>query len=242
MKRALQVFVFAMAIGLFLAACSTDPRQVRITETNKDKFVDEIKDLKGLTVDESRLLFGFLMRHKLATGLGQAPASLAGRTVGDLISEQRSFETDARKREEEQARLAAEAKAKEDALAAELRKAINLTVFDKGYLPSNPIGGRYRDYITIKCAYENTSGKDVRAFTGAVRFTDLFGKLIFEIRLTISDPAKAGAKATWEGTIDYNQFIDAHRSLRNTELKDMKVVWIPKSIIYVDGTQVGKAE
>ena len=236
------VRIGASLLALSVVACGKDPRTVRITEGNKDKFVEEIKDLEGLSVDESRLLFAFLMRHNLASGLGKTPPSLVGKTVGDLISEQRTFETDAKKRDEEQARLAAEAKAKEDALAAELRKAINLTVFEKDFIGSNAMAGRFQDYITIKAAYENTSGKDIRAFNGSVRFTDLFDKPIFESGLTISEPIKAGAKATWEGTIDYNQFVDSHRSLRNADLKDMKIVWIPKSIIYADGTKVGKTE
>ena len=102
------------------------------------------------------------------------------------------------------------------------------------------MAGRYQDYITIKCAYQNISQKDIRAFTGRIRFTDLFDKLIFESGLTISNPIKAGQKATWTGTVDYNQFIDSHQSLRNANLEDMKVIWIPKTIICADGTKVGE--
>jgi hypothetical protein len=232
----------ALALVLSLAACSRDPKQVRVTEANQDKLMEEIKDDKGLTVDEARLLFTFLMRRGLVKGLGQSLPSIVGKTVGDLIADQRVFEADAKKRDAEQAKVATEAKGKEEAIASELRKALMLTVFEKDYAPSNAMAGRYQDYITIKCAYENTSGKDIRAFTGSVRFTDLFGKPVFETNLTVSDPIKAGAKATWNGAIDYNQFRDAHRSLRNAELANLKVVWLPKSIIYMDGTQAGKTE
>lgn len=239
MKREL---VIPTTLLTLVIGCAQDPRSVRVTDANKDKFVEEIKELRGLTVEESRLLFAFLMRHNVSSGLGQTPPSLVGKTVSDLIAEQRAFETDAKKREEGQARLGAEAKAKEEALAAELRKAINFTVFEKGFVESDAMAGRFKDFITIKCAYENTSPKDIRAFTGAIRFTDLFDKPIFESSLTISDPIKTGSKATWTGSIDYNQFQDAHRTLRNTDLKDMKLVWVPKSIIYADGTKVGNTE
>lgn len=237
MRRAL-----ALALVLSLAACSGDPKQVRVTEANQDKVLEEVKDAKGLTVDESRMLFAFLMRRTLAAGLGQSPPPIAGKTVGDLIADQRAFEEDAKKRDAAQAKLATEARAKEDAIAAELRKALTLTVFEKGFIPSDAMAGRYHNLITIKCAYENTSGKDIRAFTGAVRFTDLFDKPVFETSLTVANPIKAGAKATWSGSIDYNQFTDSHRSLRNAELANMKVVWLPKSIIYADGIQAGKTE
>lgn len=92
----------------------------------------------------------------------------------------------------------------------------------------------------LKCAYENKSPKNVRAFRGSVRFTDLFDKEIGEVNLTIDDPIAAGAKETWTGTIKYNQFVDWHKALRNAELSNMKITWVPKSIIFDDGTQIGE--
>jgi hypothetical protein len=112
-------------------------------------------------------------------------------------------------------------------------------VYDKGFLPSNPLAGSYRDTLIIKCAYENTSPKDIRAFKGSVIFQDLFGTEIYRANLTISDPISAGAKTQWNGSIEYNQFIAAHKLFRNTELKDMKVIWMPASIIFVDGNRIG---
>lgn len=124
---------------------------------------------------------------------------------------------------------------------SELPKAIALAVFDKGFIPSDIHNSRFDDYITVKCAYENVSGKDIRAFTGAVRFADLFDKEIMEVNLTIQDPIKAAEKATWNGTIKYNQFRDEHQSLRNAELANMKITWIPKSVIFTDGTRLGES-
>lgn len=127
-----------------------------------------------------------------------------------------------------------------EASAGELHKVIALSVTDKGFVPSNPRARQYQDLITIKCAYQNTSAKDVRAFTGTVVFQDLFGKEIFKSGITISSPIAAGQKATWDGTINYNQFMDAHQRLRGTELRDMNVVWLPASIILADGTKLGE--
>jgi hypothetical protein len=117
-----------------------------------------------------------------------------------------------------------------------------LTVYDKGFIPSDPSAGRYRDEITIKCTYQNNSAKDIRAFRGKVQFTDLFGAEIFTSGLTISNPVSTGQKGTWGGVIEYNQFERAHQQLRNTTLKDMKVVWIPDSVIFTDGSKVGEDE
>jgi hypothetical protein len=227
---------FALLIVVPLLSCAPDPKKVQVTEQNKDKLLEEMKDMKGLTVDETRMLIAYGMRQGLGKAFGAAPPSMVGKTVGDIIADQRSFETDAKKRQEQEASLAAEAKAKEEARAAELRKALSLTVFKKGFEEAS-----YQEYITLKCAYENTSGKDIRAFAGRVRFTDLFGKPIYDSGLTISDPIKAGAKATWDGSIRYNQFNAEQSNFRNTDLKDMKIEWVPNSILFEDGTRIGEA-
>jgi hypothetical protein len=232
MRRALAL---AYSVSL-LIGCAQDPKQVKITDANKEKILEEIKDMKGLTVDEARMLVVFTFRQGMGKTFGAVPPSVVGKTVGDIIAEEKAFETDAKKREEQQAKLGTEAKAKEDARAAELRKAISLTVFKKGFQEVE-----YQSYITISCAYENTSGKDVRAFTGKVRFTDLFGKPIYESNLTISNTIKAGDKGTWNGSIRYNKFDAVQAALRNSELADMKVEWLPASILFADGTKIGES-
>jgi hypothetical protein len=118
-----------------------------------------------------------------------------------------------------------------------LRKALALSVIEKGFIPSDPQSRRYQDLLTFTCSYENTSDKDIRAHTGTVIFQDLFGKEIYRATITISDPIAVGRRATWKGSARYNQFTEAHQRFRATELRDMKVVWAPASIIFADGTR-----
>ncbi len=228
------------AVVAFSFACSKDPHKLKITEQNRDSFMESIKDTKGLTADEVRMLMAYQMRSATQKAFGGTPDSVLGKTLGDIITQERKFEEKEKKEGEEQKRLAAEAAAKEQRRAEELRKALNLSVYDKSFRASDPSAGSYEDYIIIKCAYENTSGKDIRAFKGKLRFADLFGSEIFESGLTISDPVGAGQKATWVGTIKYNQFIDQDVRLKNTLLKDMKAEWLPSSIIFADGTKIGE--
>jgi hypothetical protein len=180
------------------------------------------------------------MRYAAAKAFGGTEKSMVGKTVGDLISEERQFEEKAKKDEEQQKRLADEAKGKEEVQATQLRKTVNLSVYAKSFQPSDAMAGSFNDYVVIKCAYENTSGKDIRAFRGKLRFTDLFGREIYQSGLTISDPIKAGVKATWTGTIKYNQFEDDDVKFKNTDLQDMKVEWLPSSVIFADGTRLGE--
>ena len=183
MNRAARATVCAVATSILIAGCSADPQKLKITEQNKATFMQEIEKTKGLTPEEVILLTKFQARSAISTTVGRDAVPIVGLTVADLIANQRKFEADTKAEEERQAQLAAAAKAKADAMAAELRKAVSLTVFDKGFIPRDIMASRFDDYITIKCAYENTSGKPIRAFQGRIQFTDLFDKEIYSVGL-----------------------------------------------------------
>jgi hypothetical protein len=241
MNRMHSVVALGAIFATCLVACASDPHSLRITEENKDSFMEQLKDSKGLTLEEMGLLTASQMRRAAAKALGGTEPIFVGKTIGEVIADEKKWRDEQKKKEEEEKRLAAEAKAKEDALAAQLREAVSLTVFDKGFVPSNPSAGRFDDYITVKTAYENKSGKDIRAFRGVVRFTDLFDKQIYATAITIDDPLPAGQKGTWNGVIDYNQFDDDDRALRNAEMQNMKIVWQPRSILFADGSALGES-
>jgi Sec-independent protein translocase protein TatA len=233
----LRFFGFAaVLLALLTTGCGKDPRTVKITEKNKDTFLKEIKDMKGLTVEEVGLLMSVQLQNGMRKAFGGSELRMVDKTVGELLTELKKEAAERDKENDRQEKLAAEARAKEEARIAELRKAVTLTVADKGFYKAD-----YEEFITIKVAYENTSGKDIRAFTGKIQFTDLFGKEIFESGVTISNPVKAGARGNWDGSIKYNQFIDHHKALRFADLNDMKIVWKPSSILFADGSKIGES-
>jgi len=63
-------------------------RSYRITDANKDTFYDDIKHLRGLTVEEAFLLHSHLIADGLSNAFGRRP-QLVGKTIGDLIEEAR---------------------------------------------------------------------------------------------------------------------------------------------------------
>jgi hypothetical protein len=223
----------AVICSLLLFGCSRDPHDLRITAKNKDTFIDEIKDMKGLTVDETRLLATFQIRRSRGNATGASSEDPSGKTVGELLAQLKKQAAEEQTQARRQQLLADEAKAKADALAAELRKSIDLTVYNKAFITSS-------NQITIKCAYQNSSTKGIRAFRGQLQFADLFGSEIFTTTLTISDPIASGKKGNRFVVIENNEFIRSHQQLFNTELKDVKVIWIPEAVIFVDGSKIGE--
>ena len=222
------------------AGCAADPRDIVITEETRSNLLESLAEEQGLTVDEVRLLMARELRTTAAEAFGGEAESAVGKTVGEVIAEERAFQDEEAARREQEERLAAEARAREEELATELRSAILLTVSSKDFVPSAPSAGRFSDYVTFRVAYENTSDRDIRAFRGRLRFTDLFGDEIMSSNITIQDPITSGDQGTWDGQVEYNQFITEHVRLRQTDLDDMRVEWLPAGVIFEDGTQLGE--
>lgn len=96
--------------------------------------------------------------------------------------------------------------------------------------------GEYgRNAVTFSVEFANLTGKDVRAFDGTIVFTDLLGNEIHGAKLAVNDRIAAGGTMTWEGKLDYNQFISSHERLRNAEIENMKVVYTVKRVMFEDG-------
>ena len=115
MNRLIAIAILAGTIS----ACEQDPRNLTITEENQDSFMEELTDAT-LTVEEIGLLTAAQMRRAFATGLGAEGPVFIGKTVGDVIEEERTFRAAANARQAEEDRLAAEAKAAADGVVARI--------------------------------------------------------------------------------------------------------------------------
>jgi len=186
------------------------------------------------------MLIAFNFRNGMEKSLQGKSTSVTGKTLGEIIETQKKWEADKKKEVVEEERIAQEAKKRHEDLGKELRRTIMVTVVEKMFDKSNYRAGRMNDRILFKCDCQNLSNKKIRAFTGVIRFTDLFGSEISSLRITISDSIDANAKIDWIGSIDFNQFMDEHVRLRNTSLENMKVICEPKSILFSDNTQIGE--
>lgn len=95
----------------------------------------------------------------------------------------------------------------------------------------------YRDVITFDLEIKNNLDKDVKAFMGTVTFYDLFDREIMPVTITYEDGVTAGATAKWEGSIDYNQFMDTHQRLAAIEFENVSVTSEIEQVIFTDGTK-----
>lgn len=97
--------------------------------------------------------------------------------------------------------------------------------------------GDYRSFITMGFKFTNKTDKPVRGVTGVVVFYDIFNKEIYRSNVSYDKGVPAQESKTMVASIEYNQFIDSQQKLKETELKNLKYVWLPATIIYEDGTK-----
>ena len=225
----------------------TNLRDKVITEQNKETIYKEIKDSKDFTVEEVGLLQRHLLRSAMlgAFSKDKTSPSDVGKTLSGIIDDERKWDASQKLREEQEKlkeeqekKVAEQAKLEEDKKRLEMSKALLVTVYDKGFREADSSEGEYQDYITMKFVYKNNSKKTIQGFKGSVEFRDLFGDTIATMGLQDDDPIKAGAKTTADMTVDYNQFKDSSRKLASTDLNKLKIVWLPETILFADGTSL----
>jgi hypothetical protein len=248
--------VFMIPAFLLTTVGCSNPNGQRITEKNKEVFLKnwedsellretiskEIKRFKTLPKEDSDSLIYYLARYALKEKYGADTKNdlpLVGRTVGELIDLQKQW--DKKQGGTPYMNFFVEQVRAEDAARTnELRKNISLTVTNKGFLPIDATVPRIEPLITFLFVCQNTSQKDIRAFQGELIFLDLFGDEIQRLAIKRMDPVKVGEKASWKGHVKYSELTNEGERLKNIDLKNLKVVWEPKEIIFVDGSTMPK--
>lgn len=214
-------FSFFLGAVLFVASCSSPLDQ----PYKQDSLEGDMIKLKEKLSEED---FATLARYIVLKNMSDDP--MLGKTYGGLLEEAKEIQVERQQQEVVEKELAEKAKAAEAERVRRLGDALTVSVFDKGYAELN-----YQDYITYKFAFENKADRDIRAFSGRLTFYDLFNKEIKIINLTYDEGIPAHSTVNWSATSDYNQFLDKDVALKNKDLDNLKVKWVPEKIIFLDG-------
>ena len=217
MKKIILVLIPTLTIS-----CST-PLDKPFKEATLEE--DMVKLKKALSEEELEILTGYVTLKSLAND------KMLGKTYGDLLKEAKELREELRKQEEEQNKLAEQARIEEDERIKRLGEALAIGLFEKDFLEYN-----YQEYITYKFVFQNKTDKNIRAFTGTVYINDLFDKEITSFNLTYDDGVTANSTKNWNAQTDFNEFIDKDVTLKNKDIEDLKIKWVPKKIIFTDNS------
>ncbi|MFD2890883.1 hypothetical protein ACFS5J_02525 [Flavobacterium chuncheonense] len=195
---------------------------------NEETVKEDIEAIKGrIDSTDLQLLMGSIISLKFQE------KKLEDMTYADILDNGKKLKEEQDKFEAEQKIIAEEAAKKEAIRLQRLNEVIMVSCFEKGFAKYD-----YEDYITYKFVIKNKSNKNVRALKGNITFTNLFDDEISSLNFVYDESIEAGTTATWNAQTDYNQFKDEDQLLKNKELKDLKVIWKPETIIFEDGTRL----
>jgi hypothetical protein len=166
--------------------------------------------------------------------------------AGVVIYREYNFAAE-RKNGEELAK-AEEAKKKEEAVKQEwerwgkeqlLRDALTIDLKDKGILEKEyDRAGRYNEYITFTLRIHNRSEKDIEGVKGTVEFRGWFDELIGSVNLSYDGGVPVNQFKEWPGQFEYKKDGRVARKFAATPLQKLRVIWVPKLIIFKDGSRL----
>lgn len=113
---------------------------------------------------------------------------------------------------------------------------ITANLVKKGFSPKDIHNGKFEEEVTITVGFDNKTGKAIRAFDGVLEFTDLLGNRIIGSRIEINEPIAQGSSLSWDGALEYNQFMNNHKRLRSEPKENLKVAFHAGKILFADGT------
>lgn len=211
-----------IGITAVLFSCTT-PMEKKYNEKTALKDIQLIKEAIDST--EFNLLAGSVFRLKFED------KKLEEMTYAEILEEGKKWRAEQEKIEAEQKALAEKAAKDESERIKKLTESVIVSCFEKGYSEVD-----YQDYITYKFVILNKSDKAIRAVKGGITFTNLFDEKIKSLSFVYDKPIEAGEQVNWDANTEYNQFMSEDKTLKNKDLKDLKVVWNPEKILFEDGT------
>lgn len=217
MKRLL----FSVIVVLF-ASCSSPLDKPYKEET----LQEDVLNLKNTLSEEEVSMITGLITLKAFGG-----KKIIGKTYGDLLQEAKEMKAEMEKKKKEEEALAEQAKKDELDRIKRLGEVLTASMYDKGYYEY-----KYRDYLTYKFAFQNKSGKDIKAIKGSMVISDLFDEKIKEIGITYDDGIPADSTINYSAQTSYNSFNDSDVTFKNKQMEDLKMLWKPEKVIFSDGS------
>jgi len=218
--------VILLLLALLLIKC-TSPLDKKY---NKISFHNDLKKIAEKYPDIDTSLLSMMNQFPILYFDDTVIPNKSYRQV--LIEGKRNY--DKLKAEEEKQK---EEREKQNAIKAKkLQESVLVKVLYKGFGEFE-----YQNYLTYKFEISNKSNKDIRAVKGTIKFNNLFGDNISSMNFVYDEKIiLAGKKVIWNAQSVYNPYPNILTgddvTLRNKDLKDIKVEWKAEKIIFTDST------
>ncbi|MBM2810271.1 MAG: hypothetical protein HW416_1030 [Chloroflexi bacterium] len=228
--------MFLVAVAL-LSACSGPKDTVIPADANRWES-DLRPTLDQMSGEDKRLIVSYLARMKQATAFG-GQAVPPGTTVGQAINAERTFQKEdlvnrgqTRDAQDQRERERAEAE-------RQVSSIVTISLVSKEILPTNVAGGgpSQQAALTFELRNVDVANRNVTSINGVLRLSDtLFGRELKTIQVNDREGLPAGATRSWQTLVPLSQQATTDERMRNSDLRDIKVVFDAESLQLADGT------
>lgn len=232
--------VLAIILSSALTGCwQSDPKSTVLSSDISTWKSDSSLEaaVKKLSDEDKKLLSAYAMRLTMGQAFGGAGIP-QGTTIGSAIDTQKAWEEAQRQAKAQQDALAAEVQKKQLESLKEMNNALTTSLLKFSYVPANINAQQYSDFFEVQIAFKNNTKDKIIGVRGVVVFKDVFGETIKRIKLSNDGDIQAGETAIYNGTIDYNQFMDDDNKLRNTDKSKLVFEWIPDIYLFDGGKKL----
>lgn len=227
--------------GLLLMGCNQVMNEPLPLEATGEQTAEI---MKKLSEEDQKLLTGFLMRDGVVKAMSGGKSGVRTAeivTVGDALKAQQKWVDERKMAEAEAEALAAQEKAKMEAAAVELSKAVTVALVSTDILPKNYDVGRFSEAFSIKLAIQNKTQKEIAGIKGIASWTDTFGAEYVSSGIGIEQKIKPGETYRWDGGRELNQFDDDDKKLTRLG-EEHKFSFKPMVVVFSDGSRIGLSE
>jgi hypothetical protein len=116
------------------------------------------------------------------------------------------------------------------------QRPLNVKLLEKDTFQAAAEGQDNPNKVTLSVAFENLSGKPIRAFEGVLKFTDQADKKIYSSKISVSALISEGASLHWDERVDAGKLGDNGKGLLSEDRENLKAVFQVKKVFFVDGT------
>jgi hypothetical protein len=246
----MRYFLFLLTLVL-LTACNLDPKIDASSEANLQKSIQKI--MKSLPQEEQAqfeesirlIMFSNVESLSDMVAMGQNTEVMMGgfmaKVDGKSAKEIIQMGNDVRKKRGERdvsissspslSQIEQEAKSKTTSELIE--KTVSMKLKSKKKKPTD-----YDEYIELVFIISNNGDKDIKGIKGVTEYRDMFGDIITSVIVSYDEGIKAGETKEYITGIDFNRFDEKDIRLVTAKTEDIKFSFIPKTIIFQDGTEI----
>lgn len=207
------VVLFILFFSFILSGCGGGVEDTVFHHDNKEKVVSE--------VGKSNL--GKKDKNLFSKALDDKSGKYEGKTVGEMISDQKKIIEDRKKLEEE------------------MKKMLIVSFGNKVSIPKDTDAWRFDDYVSLDFVVTNNSQKDIQGYKGKAMVDDIFGDRVIVLSHKNDELLKAGETKSYNMYYEINPYIDSQLKFFNTSLDKLKITWDTTAIVFADGTSIGDA-